>query len=353
MRQLRPLLTAFLGAALASSCGAAPSERPISAATEAPGSTQVAGCTRDRDEGNPLLAGWLEGQLVATFRHGPCVFDSTSGRWLGLGPRMSGRFTTDGTSLASSAQPGRLTIQTPGTQPVEVALPPWATDWAAWGSPLLALPGGGYVFGLVPELATISVRGTLSETPIPAGYLVIAPTSDRDVFVLRRDDRADPQRMTGPYPATTWRLGDASPSALPMLVERVQAADAPNLAWIRDDGGGWWRLGQSRVAAIGFRPPAPWDGEPDPTGRYAIEQTDRSQGCEHDSPPSCVVRLVDRSTAGVVAQAESGSNSAFFWAKGAVAFTPTTADPVGQPTASGVVVLSSAGASEIPLPTSR
>jgi hypothetical protein len=347
-------LAAVIVLILLSACGSAPGEPPARAPSPSPAAVTATLCVRDVDEGNPLIVGWLRGQVAATFRHGPCVFDEASGRWLAIGPRGTGRFVTDGSSLAGSSRPRNLTIQAPDQQPIDVALPEWADDWAASGSQLAVAAGGGYVFVLVPELATVSADGKLTEAPIPAGYLVAAPTTEPNRYLLRLDDRnAAPQRMSGPHPSFLWRRGDVTPTSLPMLATQMEAAATPNLAWIRDDASGWWLIDSSGAATIGFRSPAPWDGQPDPTGQYAIEQTDRSQGCDRDSPPSCVVRLVDRSSGAVVAQVSAGSNSAFAWAAGTVVFSPTTDDPVAQPSAPDLVVLSPSGTRRIPLPPAR
>lgn len=87
---------------------------------------------RDRDEGNPLLAGWIGRNLAATFRHGPCIFNSTSGAWEAVGPRTAGQFVTDGSTLAGSTQPGVLTLIASGQDAKEINLPAWADDWAFW-----------------------------------------------------------------------------------------------------------------------------------------------------------------------------------------------------------------------------
>jgi hypothetical protein len=316
----------------------------------APPSAGLIACHRDSDEGNPTIAGWIKGGIAATFRHGPCRFDATSGLWVGLGPRQAARFVTDGSTVAGSVSPGHLVVASPQGEPLDVSLPPWADDWAAWGSRLSAMPGGGYVFDLVPDLAIVSTDGTLSVTALPDGYLVAGSTSDPTVFLLRRDDRQSPQRMTGPYPAVVWRQSDKSPTSLPILVDAVEPATSQDLVWLRDDSSSWSLVDESGRTSAAPRSIPPWTGQPDPTGQYVLEQTDRSQGCEHATPPSCISRLIDRASGRVLAQVGAASNSDLFWNDSSVAFLPTTADPVARPAATDIVILSASGASKLALP---
>ncbi len=231
----RLLVAAIVGAVLAASCGSAPTESPSPStppATPNPAALEI--CRRDADEGNPTLAGWINGQIVATFRHGPCVFEAASGGWVGVGPRRAAPFVTDGFTLAGSLDPGLLTILALGREPREITLPSWANDWAAWGSRLSPMPAGGYVFDLVPELAVVSKDGTLSTSALPAGYIVVGATSDPRQFVLRHDDRESaPEKMSGPYPVVLWRTGDQEPTAMPLLADALAATDPPNLVGCR------------------------------------------------------------------------------------------------------------------------
>lgn len=216
------------------------------------------------------------------------------------------------------------------------------------------MAGGGYLIDSLPQLVTVSADGQLSDSPIPVGYIVSGPTSDPNVFILRRDDRKTaPERMQGPHPAYLWRKGNAAPSSLPGLVDEIVPAAAPNLTWVRDSTAAWSLVDQLGVAKLEFRSLPPWDGEPDATGKYVVEQSGRSQGCEHDVPPTCSVRLVEHATGSLLAQVNVGSNSGFFWSGSSVAFSPTTGDPVAQPAASAIVVLSPTGASQVQLPPVR
>jgi hypothetical protein len=328
-----------------------PSESP--SLEDAPSSSLLGGqsCVRDRQEGNPLLVGWLAGKLAAIFRAGPCIFDPASSDWMAFGPRAAGRFVTDGSGLAGSLKPGVLTVVTADERAIDITLPVSASDWASRGSQISPLVGGGYVLGLLPLLVGVSGAGVLTEGAIPSGFVLAAPTSNPEVFVLRPNLNTDiPDWNQAPYTAFLWKVGDKRPSQLLGSVVDIRAARAPALTWLEDMSGAWWLVPATGAPTKELRAAPLWLDEPSPTGQYVVEQTDRSQGCEHNTPPSCSVRLIERATGNVVALAKVGSNSWFVWSESSVAFIPTTSDPVAQPSAMPIVVLSPVGVSLTALP---
>ena len=300
------------------------------------------------------MAGWLSGKLAAIFRAGPCVLDSTSNNWASFGPRAAGQFVTDGSGLAGTVTPGVLTVIAPDEHATDVTLPASASAWATRGSQISPLVGGGYVLDLVPELVRVSGTGVLTEAAIPSGFLLGAPTSNSDTFSVRPDIGTDsPNWMLAPYVAYLWTVGDKTPSELLGSVVDIRAAQAPALAWLTDTSGGWWRVAATGAPTNELQAAPLWVDEPSPTGQYVVEATDRSQGCEHNTPPTCIVRLVEPATRNVIALANVGSNSSFVWSQSSVAFVPTTTNPVEQPAATGIVLISPGGVSLLALPQPR
>jgi hypothetical protein len=335
-------------------CALMPSGSPSLEA--APSSSLLGGqsCVRDQQEGNPLLVGWLAGKLAAIFRAGPCIFDPANSDWIAFGPRSAGRFVTDGSGLGGSPKPGVLTVVTPDERAIDITLPVSASDWASRGSQISPLVGGGYVLGLLPSLVRVSGAGALSEAAIPSGFVLAAPTSNPEVFLLRPNFNTDvPDWNRAPYTAFLWKVGDKKPSPLLGSVVDISAARAPVLTWLEDISGAWWHVPAIGAPTKELRAAPLWLDEPSPTGEYVVGQTDRSQGCEHDTPPSCSVRLIERATGNVVALANVGSNSSFAWSENSVAFIPTTSDPVAQPTSMQIIVLSPGGVSLTALPLPR
>ena len=301
-----------------------------------------------------MLVGWLSGKFAAVFRAGPCVLDPATSDWVSFGPRTAGRFTTDGSGLAGIITPGVLTVVAPDERATDITLPASASDWASRGSQISPLVGEGYVLDLIPELVRVSGTGLLTEGAVPNGFIVAAPTSDRHTFILRPEpDTERPDWMEAPYTPFLWKVGDAKPIQLLGSVVETGAAQTPALAWLADTSGAWWRVAATGARTKELQAAPLWLNEPSPTGQYVVEQTDRSQGCDHDTPPSCSVRLIERATGNEVALANVGSNSSFVWSGNSVAFIPTTSNPVDQPEATDIVLMSPGGVSLLPLPVPR
>jgi hypothetical protein len=337
----------------ASACSLLPSEAPVSRSPEPAPSTSPSGslCGRDPREGNPQLVGWLSAKLAAVFRSGPCLLDPATNDWAPFGPRTSGRFATDGSGLAGTGAAGILTVIDSEQHATDVSLPTSASDWESRGSQISPLVCGGYLLDLLPELVRVSVTGAVTEGAIPSGFLVAAPTTRGDTFILRPDVRTDsPDFRSAPFAASLWTVGDKEPSQLLGSVIDIRAAHTPALAWLADSSGGWWQVDAAGAPTKQLKAAPSWIDEPSPTGEFFVELTDRSQGCEHNTPPSCAVNLIERSTGAVLASSRVGSNSPFIWSESGVAFVPTTSDPVGQPAATQIVMLSPDGVSLLPLP---
>ena len=145
----------------ASACTSGPTEppstRPSIAASNLPSTVPDASdggpCIRNRDEGNPLKAGWLAQGLAATFGTGPCIYDAMRRTWLSFGPRTEARYVTDGSGLAGSVTPGTLTVIASDERATELSLPSWGADWTTSGGAMSPMIGGGYLIDRAPVLA--------------------------------------------------------------------------------------------------------------------------------------------------------------------------------------------------------
>jgi len=119
---------------------------------------------------------------------------------------------------------------------------------------------------------------------------------------VRPDINTDnPNWMLAPYAVYLWKVGDKTPSELLGAVAEIRRAQTPALAWLLDSSGWWWSVAPTGVPTKELQPVPLLADEPSPTGQYVIEQTDRSQGCEHNTPPTCIVRLVEPATRNVLA----------------------------------------------------
>jgi len=94
------------------------------------------------------------------------------------------------------------------------------------------------VLGLLPPLVAISLDGRVTDGPLPDGYLVLTATSQPDTFILRKDDRAAPEAMQGPFSAYLWRRGDERPRAVMDNVWSARSAE-DGLAWLEGNAGAW------------------------------------------------------------------------------------------------------------------
>lgn len=302
------------------------------------------------DEGDPSLTGWRNDELVIGWRVSLCSYDQATDRWGSIGPTRGGAYVTDGRTLAGDGDNRAVSFIDEQGHRVVVSLPAWSDDWTFWGGGLSALPSGGYAFMTVPRAAVISPEGQLSDQPLPDGFLVVSGTSRPGVYVLREDLREHPESMGDAFTAYIWAIGEDRPT--PVLASTRRAMPATTgLAWLESASGSWSLVGATRTAESAIAPEPGWTIEPNPDGTVFVAQTDRSGGCERDTPPSCQTQLVDRPTGRVLASYRAGSNSSFRWSGSRVVFVPIRPDPLGPRSRHLVVLDPERGAKEINLPS--
>ncbi len=220
---------------------------PTSALTSPPASqasptdTAQAKCEQMTEPRHYTLVGWVDGKLellASQFAscdstYGLVVLDPTTGT---AGPLLplteqvaSGGIATDGSSVAIVTQGGSsgggLVIDTVGHQHL-LAWPAGLGD--AWFPQVVPMPAGGYLAVGAESLVTIASDGSAIRTqPIPAGYVVVAPTSDPHRFILATVDDANHEyglSVRAPFTAYLWTIGSSSATKVAGSVGEVATA---------------------------------------------------------------------------------------------------------------------------------
>jgi hypothetical protein len=286
---------------------------------------------------NATVVGWLgEDVVVDATVEGPTpldgllLLDVTSGSWSPLGPPFEGPASpvvTDGhTVLASVGLPDGSTklVLTTGTgNRVDVSLAGVASerDWRFWGG-LAPLSAGGYVLTRTTSLVRVAPDAVLTETALPSGWIVQAPTSDPEAFLLGRqgDDGNAEARSIAATGLALWRVGGRS-------VGETFAADAVStseegLALLHDFDE-WLVLDDQGLRAKGGRDAASID----PGGRFGAVTPTNEAACPRPSlGPGCAVSILDAVTGDVMGTAPGPAWSSFVWHEGVVAYAVQSRD---------------------------
>ena len=307
--------------------------------------TDGASTCRDSAAGQDLFVdGWWNRGIAVTVGTRLCTADPGTGAWSVVPAAKAGAYVSDGATLAGGGDDVVLSfVIADGTERL-IPLGPWGNDWSAWGRTMSVAPGGGYVLGLLPQLVAISLDGRVTEGPLPDGYLVLAATSQPDTFILRKDDRAAPEAMQGPFSAYLWRRDGDPPRAVMQNVWSARSAEG-GLAWLEGNAGAWHFLDADGKPGPVLTPRAGSAYDPDPSGELVVEATGIAAGCEDMSPPSCETRLIDTVSGSVLASCRCAAQS-IRWSADGVAFST-----VMDSGANGLMVLTRNGAIQIPLPS--
>lgn len=59
----------------------------------------------------------------------------------------------------------------------------WSPEWRFWGR-LVPMPGGGFILTRIESITTIGQDGVVASLALPANFLLQAPTSDPDLFLV-------------------------------------------------------------------------------------------------------------------------------------------------------------------------
>ena len=149
---------------------------------------------------------------------------------------------SDGQSVAALSADGVLIVDANGTSH---ALPrPAGTDesWGDFG--LRPLPKGAYIVVGAEQLSVLASDGSgITTTPLPKGYVVVAPTSDLDRYIITPiEDAAVPYGLVrSPFRAYLWNLKSG---ALKLVAPSVTAVEStPHaLAYLELAAGGYRSL---------------------------------------------------------------------------------------------------------------
>ena len=212
-----------------------------SATLVSPADTAQAKCEQMTEPRHYTPVGWVNGKLellASQFAscdsaYGLVVLDPTTGR---AGPLLplttqvaSGGIATDGSSVAIVIQGGSsggvLVVDTTGHQHL-LAWPVGLGD--AWFPQVVPMPAGGYLAVGAESLVTIASDGSAIRTqPIPAGYVVVAPTSDPQRFILATVEDANHEyglSVRAPFTAYLWTIGSSSATKVAGSVGEVATA---------------------------------------------------------------------------------------------------------------------------------
>jgi photosystem II stability/assembly factor-like uncharacterized protein len=136
-------------------------------------------------------------------------------------------FLSDGKSIALPTADG-VSIFDPSGRRHDVELPPAGlADLTRFGH-LRVMPGGGYLVGGGARLYRIAPDGSGVKTDdLPAGFVVVAPTSDPNLFILApTEDANGPDGLTlqAPYRAYLWDMRGGDPKLVASSVAYVYVA---------------------------------------------------------------------------------------------------------------------------------
>jgi hypothetical protein len=299
----------------------------------------------------PYFIGWRNDVVVISWKMGLCAFDPRAGSWHAIPGIPANSWRTDGTTLAGSIQDATGAVEiafVDGTgQLTRSAAPDWYAAFLDLGNDLVPRQDGGYLFARLPQISALDEDGRLSTTSLPDGLLAMAGTSDPMRYLVRRPPQTDaPDAFVAPFEVLLWRLDTQRPEpVLDNVVAVVPASDG--LARLQRQDGSWWLIEEDGTAKSTIPRLQGETTTPDTSAARVLVETDRSQGCESETPPSCRVdlRTADGITlAGVLATRQS----AVSWLAGSAAFLPLSSGPSGSPTE--LILLGDTGSARVPLP---
>ncbi len=285
------------GSAAVSSSGTVQSQAPVSTPVRSPSATPSvqatatlgpAKCESDNYT-NYSAVGWrgirvvvLAGHFIGCdMRQELLSADPAVGEW-----RSDAKIDTavidfqvasDGQSVALPRAGGLLVIDAAGNRH-DVPRPAGTDErWGAYG--LRVLPGGGYLVVGAEQLSLVPLDGgALTMQPLPNGYVVVAPTSDPDRFVLTpADDAQVPYGLLGsPFRAYLW---DLKSGKLTLVASSVIAVEpAPHaLAYLHMAAGGDQSLAADGALTTVKLPGMPAMRSPDASRYLYLPDLDSAQ----------------------------------------------------------------------------
>jgi hypothetical protein len=177
----------------------------------------------------------------------------------------------------------------------------WAPEWRRSGD-IVAEPDGGYLLTQATSpsgsvLAELTRDGSLHDEPLPKGYLMLGPTSDRDVFLLGR--RVDDTGVSSHEVAMTalylWHRGGGRQKHIADGTVAIAIGDGhPAIAYYQRAGGQWVAVsGTGETTELG-RPARSSAISPD--GRAIFVAGGDAVACGEVPPVDCSAGLVDIGT---------------------------------------------------------
>lgn len=348
-RRLRASLGLVLAVGLVGGCGNVPGSASPTSGTSGATATPSARTAAPPSGSLPpkpmpplaqaRLVGWLDASpAIASFARpgdGWTISVPTSGGWDQVGTLPAGSTpVTDGASVANVVDPEVATaiavLGAHGTRQVDLPAGAWLEPWTGLAM-IEPLARGGYMLRGAGALAIVSRDGDLSVSPLPAGYVALAPTAEEGTWLLASSAALDePGALSEStyFSAYLWSEQDPDRPPVEVLDEvvRVDPSDI-GLALLRRADGSWWSLGADG-ATVRLTDPTRRSTRLSPDGRWLVSLGSPA-GCRSDESDPCLASVESRGGSG--SQQISGPTAGVAFDGGKVAVVLARRDALHLP----------------------
>jgi len=221
--------------------------------------------------------------------------------WLMVGELPDGSSPiSDGDTFANVPDPETgpdLALLESGGAIKHVTMPDaaWVRPWRETHGVVPLVGRSGYLLVGAGAISIVDDQGEILVTPVPDGFVALAPTSDAQQYLLASTkDASEPGGLSEStsFAAFLWTIGS---SIKPLVVGQAVVSVMPSsvgLAWLRSNDGSWWSLTGSGSLEQGSQP-TPERSVISPDGQTMVRFSDTAAGCAQDAPDQCIVFLID------------------------------------------------------------
>jgi hypothetical protein len=243
---------------------------------------------------------------------------------------------SDGSRLALGLVNGderssHLLVVTPAQNVSEIDLgtADWVDDWRFWGD-IAPVADGGFVLTGIDRLVIVGSDGSVRSEALPPGWIIQAPTSDPDVFLVGAlgDDNGAEARTPAATGLYLYRRSTGNVASEPASLVQIDeiASSSTGLAYLRAFDGRWLRLGDDLRLAMASEPTeaSTWIS-PDGT-LLAVEATPAQRPCVADA--ECSVYLVDLLNGNALRQGPGPAGSDIVFGNQSITYVTGGTDPL-------------------------